>query len=235
MRVLDNVDIAFEIVKSNYRYVSVGSSKEVYRESNHDDVVIKIPRALDDCYGLNDGTISIRKPNNISDVDDMLLEIQEQSCEGMVWPIGQLLVEVFVWEKIKELEQEGYDISCFAALKDYYFDKKGVPVIIQEQVERRYPNSEEWEQFSKKFDIIYEALASKYDIHLDDVREGNVGFSSDGEPKLYDFGMINDMFYNYSDYDTYAEDCAEYEESCDRGEEWDDFDDWRATMEGDVI
>lgn len=215
MRTREDLDISYEVEGIRYSYVDVGSSKEVYRTTEDDSIIIKIPRAINDTYGLNGNSIEVFKPTNLDQVDEVLSSISEQS-EGMVWPIGQLLVEIFVWEKLLELEAEGYDIDCFARLTDYYFDQSGIPVIEQEAVEVRCPNDEEWKRFSNHFDEISAVLESRWDIHLHDVRRGNVGFLN-GQPKLYDFGMINFLFDSYSDYDTYEEDCDYYdydEEEC---------------------
>lgn len=210
-----NVDMAYEVGTRKYNYVGVGSSKEVYQLTTDGDAIIKLPRALGDEYGLNGDSLSVFKPENLDQVDEVLGSISNQS-EGMVWPIGQLLVEIFVWEKLLELEKEGYDISCFARLKDYYFDSYGIPVIIQEKVEDRIPSGKEWDEFNNKFDIISAELESRWDIHIHDVREGNIGFIND-EPKLYDFGMINYIFDDYMDYDAYEEAC--YDEDYNYDEE----------------
>ena len=208
----ERISIADEVEKRIYRYVNSGSSKEVYQLAADRSSIIKIPRALNDIYGLDGDKIDVYKPTSLDEVEDVLTSISEQS-EGMVWPVGQLLVEIFVWEKLLELEAEGYDISCFARLEDYYFDCYGIPVIKQEAVEARCATAEEWEIFNKKFDEISEVLEARWDIHIHDVREGNIGFVN-GEPKLYDFGMINYIFDWYADYDSYEEECYESEEEC---------------------
>lgn len=205
-----NVDIGYEVGTRKYHYVGVGSSKEVYQLVTDNDAIIKVPRALSDTYGLNGNTLNVFKPENLDQVDEVLGSISDQS-EGMVWPVGQLLVEIFVWEKLLELEKEGYDISCFARIKDYYFDNWGIPVIIQEKVEDRCPSGREWEEFNNKFEIISDILEERWDIRLHDIREGNIGFIDD-EPKLYDFGMINYIFDDYMDYDAYEEACFEEED-----------------------
>ena len=208
----EKISIADEVEKRTYRYVNSGSSKEVYQLTADKSSIIKIPRALNDIYGLDGDRIEVYKPTSLDEVENVLISISEQS-EGMVWPVGQLLVEIFVWERLLELEKEGYDISCFARLEDYYFDCYGIPVIKQEAVETRYVEPEEWYAFNKKFHKISEILEERWDIHIHDVRDGNIGFIN-GEPKLYDFGMINYIFDWYADYDSYEEECYESEEEC---------------------
>lgn len=208
----EGISITNEVGKRIYRFVNSGSSKEVYQLIDDKSSIIKIPRALNDIYGLDGDKIDVYKPTSLDEVEDVLTSISEQS-EGMVWPVGQLLVEIFVWEKLLQLEEEGYDISCFARLEDYYFDCDGIPVIKQEAVSTGPVTSEEWNTFTKKFDIISKVLKERWDIRIHDVREGNVGFVN-GVGKLYDFGMINYIFDYYTDYDTYEEECYIREEEC---------------------
>ena len=211
MRTEKELDIAYEVEKSKYIYKNAGSSKEVYQLVSDTTTIVKIPRALGDMYGLDGDSIDTYKPTSVQEVEEVLDSIYYQN-EGMVWPVGQLLVEIFVWEKLLELEMEGYDISCFARIEDYYFDMNGIPVIKQEAVETRYPSDEEWESFGNQFDVVSAELENRWGIHIHDVREGNIGFDEDGQPKLYDFGMINYLFDNYEDYESYADSCSYYED-----------------------
>ena len=210
MRINLNLDINHEVEGNRYSFVDAGSSKEVYQLTGDSNSIYKIPRATDSIAMLNDKVkLNLYKPTTIEEVYDVLQLIEEQS-PSMVWPVGQLMVEIFVWEKLLELEQKGYDISCFARLEDYYFDNKGIPVIKQEAVNHYNFSEDEWASFCDRYELISEQLEYRYDIYLNDIRRGNVGIK-DKMPKIYDFGMINDYFSDYADYDSYCED-DEWEE-----------------------
>ena len=191
-------------------YLGNGASKEAYLK---DDTVYKVPRGRYLIERVLD-TTQIHYPNKISEVDAFLSKIDYMETK-MVWPLGQFAIELLIWEALKELEAEGYDISCFAAIKDYYLDKNGVLVIEQEVAKIDWTViDEQWDNFNAKIEKLDEALEAK-GIVLRDVREGNCGVTKDGRVVLFDFGISKttslDNYGSYSDY------CDSYDSYDDGG------------------
>lgn len=190
-----------EILKGA-EYIGCGASKEAYVK---DGIVYKIPRGR---YLIERNELSLYFPVFMDDVNDFLGEIYEEE-EALVWPIGQFAIELIIWEAIQDLEEAGLDISCFARIKDYYFDANGVIVIEQELTEEMGDFEEDefeelWSNFQTELKALEPILEEEYNIVLRDVRSGNCGFK-DGKIKLFDFGISIttqlDSYGSYSDYE----------------------------------
>lgn len=190
-----------EILKGA-EYIGCGASKEAYVK---DGIVYKIPRGR---YLIERNELNLYLPDFMDDVNDFLGEIYEEE-EALVWPIGQFAIELIVWEAIQDLEEAGLDISCFARIKDYYFDANGVIVIEQELTEEMGDFEEDefeelWSNFQTELKALEPILEEEYNVVLRDVRSGNCGFK-DGRIKLFDFGISIttqlDSYGSYSDYE----------------------------------
>ena len=187
-------------------YLGNGASKEAYEKG---DVVYKVPRGRYLVETVLDST-QIHYPNSIEEVDNFLSEIDFMETR-LVWPLGQFAIELLIWEALKEIEKDGYDISCFAAIKDYYLDKNGVLVIEQEVAETNWDViDKQWDSFLSQVEELEDVLKAK-GIELRDIRQGNCGVTKDGRVVLFDFGISKttslDNYGSYSDYsdsyDTY--------------------------------
>lgn len=190
-----------EILKGA-EYIGCGASKEAYIK---DGIVYKIPRGR---YLIERNELNLYFPHFMDDVNDFLGEIYEEE-EALVWPIGQFAIELIIWEAIQDLEKAGLDISCFARIKDYYFDANGVIVIEQELTEEMGDFEEDefeelWSNFQTELKALEPILEEEYNVVLRDVRSGNCGFK-DGRIKLFDFGISIttqlDSYGSYSDYE----------------------------------
>ena len=190
-----------EILKGA-EYIGCGASKEAYVK---DGIVYKIPRGR---YLIERNELNLYFPDFMDDVNDFLGEIYEEE-EALVWPIGQFAIELIIWEAIQDLEKAGLDISCFARIKDYYFDANGVIVIEQELTEEMGDFEEDkfeelWSDFQTELKALEPILEEEYNVVLRDVRSGNCGFK-DGKIKLFDFGISIttqlDSYGSYSDYE----------------------------------
>lgn len=190
-----------EILKGA-EYIGCGASKEAYIK---DGIVYKIPRGR---YLIERNELNLYFPDFMDDVNDFLGEIYEEE-EALVWPIGQFAIELIIWEAIQDLEEAGLDISCFARIKDYYFDANGVIVIEQELTEEMGDFEEDefeelWSNFQTELKALEPILEEEYNVVLRDVRSGNCGFK-DGRIKLFDFGISIttqlDSYGSYSDYE----------------------------------
>ena len=190
-----------EILKGA-EYIGCGASKEAYVK---DGIVYKIPRGR---YLIERNELNLYFPDFMDDVNDFLGEIYEEE-EALVWPIGQFAIELIIWKAIQDLEKAGLDISCFARIKDYYFDANGVIVIEQELTEEMGDFEEDkfeelWSDFQTELKALEPILEEEYNVVLRDVRSGNCGFK-DGRIKLFDFGISIttqlDSYGNYSDYE----------------------------------
>ena len=190
-----------EILKGA-EYIGCGASKEAYVK---DGIVYKIPRGR---YLIERNELNLYFPDFMDDVNDFLGEIYEEE-EALVWPIGQFAIELIIWEAIQDLEKAGLDISCFARIKDYYFDANGVIVIEQELTEEMGDFEEDefeelWSNFQTELKALEPILEEEYNVVLRDVRSGNCGFK-DGKIKLFDFGISIttqlDSYGSYSDYE----------------------------------
>lgn len=190
-----------EILKGA-EYIGCGASKEAYVK---DGIVYKIPRGR---YLIERNELNLYFPDFMDDVNDFLGEIYEEE-EALVWPIGQFAIELIIWKAIQDLEKAGLDISCFARIKDYYFDANGVIVIEQELTEEMGDFEEDkfeelWSDFQTELKALEPILEEEYNVVLRDVRSGNCGFK-DGRIKLFDFGISIttqlDSYGSYSDYE----------------------------------
>lgn len=190
-----------EILKGA-KYIGCGASKEAYVK---DGIVYKIPRGR---YLIERNELNLYFPDFMDDVNDFLGEIYEEE-EALIWPIGQFAIELIIWKAIQDLEEAGLDISCFARIKDYYFDANGV-IVIEQELTEEMGNFEEdkfeelWSDFQTELKALEPILEEEYNVVLRDVRSGNCGFK-DGRIKLFDFGISIttqlDSYGSYSDYD----------------------------------
>lgn len=190
-----------EILKGA-EYIGCGASKEAYVK---DGIVYKIPRGR---YLIERNELNLYFPDFMDDVNDFLGEIYEEE-EALVWPIGQFAIELIIWKAVQDLEEAGLDISCFARIKDYYFDANGVIIIEQELTEEMGDFEEDefeelWSNFQTELKALEPILEEEYNVVLRDVRSGNCGFK-DGRIKLFDFGISIttqlDSYGSYSDYE----------------------------------
>ena len=168
-------------------WLGEGASKEAFGKGN---IVYKVPRGR---YLLEEGGFgtNLPYPDTIEEMNEFLAIVQDYE-ESLVWPLGQLAMEIIVWEALKELKEEGYDISGFAEIKDYYLDKNGVLVIEQERCEDfRGCDSYDFEKLREELEIVGKKLIEDYNIELKDIREGNCAYSDEGNGKLkiFDFGL----------------------------------------------
>lgn len=190
-----------EILKGA-EYIGCGASKEAYVK---DGIVYKIPRGR---YLIERNELNLYFPDFMDDVNDFLGEIYKEE-EALVWPIGQFAIELIIWKAIQDLEEAGLDISCFARIKDYYFDTNGV-IVIEQELTEEMGNFEEdefeelWSNFQTELKALEPILEEEYNVVLRDVRSGNCGFK-DGKIKLFDFGISIttqlDSYGSYSDYE----------------------------------
>lgn len=190
-----------EILKGA-EYIGCGASKEAYVK---DGIVYKIPRGR---YLIERNELNLYFPDFMDDVNDFLGEIYEEE-EALVWPIGQFAIELIIWKAIQDLEEAGLDISCFARIKDCYFDANGV-IVIEQELTEEMGNFEEdefeelWSNFQTELKALEPILEEEYNVVLRDVRSGNCGFK-DGKIKLFDFGISIttqlDSYGSYSDYE----------------------------------
>lgn len=183
-------------------YLGSGASKEAYLKN---DIVYKIPRGR---YLLQEGEFgtNLHFPSTMEEVDFFLEEVSQYE-EALVWPLGQFAIELIVWEAIKQLESEGLKINCFAKIKDYYLDRKGVIVIEQEKTTEPWEDEEDdllWDELRKEIRALEPILKERFNISLRDIRSGNCGKDSEGVLKLFDFGISTttslDSYGSYSDY-----------------------------------
>lgn len=195
-------------------YLGSGASKEAYSKNN---IVYKIPRGR---YLLQEGEFgtNLHFPSMMEEVDYFLEEVSEYE-EALVWPLGQFAIELIVWKAIEQLESEGLEINCFARIKDYYLDKKGVIVIEQEKTTEPFEDDDDdilWNELVKEICALEPILKERFNISLRDVRSGNCGKDSEGRLKLFDFGISTttslDSWGSYSDYcNDYCDEYNSYE------------------------
>lgn len=186
-------------------FVDCGASKSVFQK---DGLCYKLPIGYEE---LNEYsfTKSCTYPTSVKAFNDFLDNTVAHYNRAMVWSIGQIIFEIIIWENLKELEKEGYDISGFAAIKDYYIDRNGIPVIIQEYIEpsdeyryKRYYSTD----FENQNRDVLDALARR-GFTLTDIRSSNMSYNQDGVLKLFDFGISKDSsIFNYQPYDEYHDD-----------------------------
>ena len=183
-------------------FLDCGASKSAFKK---DDLCYKLPIGYEE---LNEYsfTKSCEYPTSIKDFNDFINNTVAYYNEAMVWSIGQIIFEIIIWENLKELEKEGYDISGFAAIKDYYIDKNGIPVIIQEYIEtpEEYHNKDYSSvDFEDQNKDVLDALDER-GFTLVDIRRGNMAYNQEGKLKLFDFGISRgSSIYDYDPYDEY--------------------------------
>lgn len=192
---LKEIDIMKEI--KGWNFLGEGASKIGYGKK---DKVIKIPVGH---HEMDENT-----PNylldNMDEMDDLVEQIVNYN-ESLVWSIGQFAMEVYVWEKLLELEKEGYDISGFARIIDYYQDINGYFVIEQElsdDLDSVCDISDEWDDFIESLDEVRGELRRRWNIDLRDIREGNCGYLN-GRIVCFDLGLSSGALYDYSAYNDY--------------------------------
>ena len=216
-RVREDFDICkYLMVDHDAKFLDAGCSKEGWALDN---LVYKIPLGYDDFKGPDAFTKKLIFPYEDIDFDAFINNIAYEH-EDLVWSIGQIVYEVMVWEHLKELQLQGYDISGFAEIKDYFLDKNGIPVIVQEYV---YHDHDKYEPGlgCEIADIFYDenkpTLDALCDMHfpLRDLRRGNMNYNNNKEIKIFDFGISSnspiDPFEPYNEYHD-CHDSYDYEE-----------------------
>lgn len=115
-------------------YLGCGASKEAFLKNG---IVYKVPRGR---YLLEKGGFgeNLVFPDTMEEVDSFLEDVDNYE-PALVWPLGQFAIELIIWQTLLEIEKEGYDISCFARITDFYLDKNGVIVVEQEATDRNRP------------------------------------------------------------------------------------------------
>ena len=190
-----------EEILSGAKYLGSGASKEAYEK---DGVVYKVPRGR---YLLQEGGFGehLPYPNTIDEVDNFLEEVNSYE-PALVWPLGQFATELVIWEAIKQLEKEGLEINCFARILDYYLDRQGVPVIVQESTEAYWIDREDeadlWNQMKTELNLLRPILEERFNIILRDIRDGNCGYLNN-KLKLFDFGIS--VTTSLDDYGSYSD------------------------------
>lgn len=200
IRQRDDIDI-YRIM-SDAHFEGSGTSKEAFEKDN---IIYKVPQGADEFYPDCFAT-KIDFPYEMEDFEEFV-NIVFDNHEGLVWSLGQFAIEIMVWEHLKELEKQGYDISGFAAIKDYYFDKNGIIVIEQE-----YVTHEPGLMFNGwKSDVFKEENKSTLGALLDmgfelsDLSNFNLEYNNDLKVKCFDFGLSkNNILFDYDTYEDYC-------------------------------
>jgi len=215
IRVRNDIDIYADVLK-DARFLDCGASKTAYVKG---ETCYKVPIGYEELDSKS-FTMSCIYPYEYEDFTHFIDYVVANENPALVWSIGQIVFEIMVWQHLLELKDMGYDISCFAEIKDFYIDKNGVPVIEQEFVHcspekvRELPYLDRYE-FEDKNKSVLSAL-DDMGFCLTDIREGNMGYSEDGTIKCFDFGISSgSTLYNYDPYDEYYD----YNNSCDEDEE----------------
>ena len=204
-QITDNIDD----ILVGATFLGNGASKEAYEKNG---IVYKVPRGR---YLIERLNLPKELPNQMDEVDDYLEKIYEQN-DQMVWPLGQFAIELIVWNAIKQLEEDGLDISCFARITDYYYDKEGVLVIEQESTRNFCEDYDRnmllLEKTIEEIKMLNVVLEERFDIRITDVHSYNCGYVN-GKIKLFDFGISKGTnLYSYDSYDRDEEyeDCEDY-------------------------
>lgn len=192
-------------------YLGSGASKEAYAKNG---IVYKVPRGR---YLIENYGDLPSFPDTMGEVNNFLEEVYNTIGEQMVWPIGQFAIELIIWKAIEQLESEGLEISSFARIKDYYFDKNGV-IVIEQELTRDFDyavdgNEDDYDELydNMRFEqkLLQPILLERFNIMLADIRDGNCGLSKDGKLKLFDFGISSTTdlgsYGSYSCYENYSE------------------------------
>ena len=222
IRVRKDFDV-FKSVLNTATYIDSGASKQAYLK---DGICYKIPIGYEE-LSSDSFTTFVEYPYELEDYERFIYDTVSYYHESLVWSIGQIVFEIIVWEHLKELEGQGYDISGFAAIKDYYIDCNGIPVIEQEfiyrdkEIDRDLPCvcGETFRENNRK---TLDALADM-GFELTDLRGGNMAYNNDGVLKCFDFGISSgSAIYDYDTYDSccngdsyYYDDEQEEEEEID--------------------
>ena len=217
-RVREDFDICKQLMMNNAKFLDAGCSKEGWVLDN---LVYKIPLGYDDFKGPDAFTKKLVFPYEDIDFDAFINNIAYEH-EDLVWSIGQIVYEVMVWEHLKELQLQGYDISGFAAIEDYFLDRNGIPVIVQEYVHHSVDNTRCFAMdlpyiFQEENKDILNALTDMK-FPLEDFRRGNMEYDNNGKIKCFDFGIsynsrnIIDCYMPYEEWKECGYDCCEDEE-----------------------
>ena len=192
-------DIDARKIMDEAEFLDCGASKYGYAKG---ETCYKIPLGYEE---IDMGTKELHYPYEATDYRKFIDDLCDYH-EGLVWSIGQIVFEIMVWEHLVELEKQGYDISGFARIKDYYLDRNGVPIIEQEFIHNTSGNDYGWPRgwdFMEKNKKTLDALADM-GFDLTDLRDGNIAYNSDGVLVCYDFGISHGSpIYDYDTYDSY--------------------------------
>ncbi len=204
IRVREDFDIQ-EFLK-DAKFIDCGASKSAFVKNG---ICYKIPIGYEE-LDSNAFTKTCEYPYEDEDFAYFVDNTIAAEYPELVWSIGQIIYEIMVWEHLKELEAKDYDISCFAAIKDYYIDKQGIPVIEQEFVHCspetlfHLPHYN-GDLFEQEHSSLLHAL-SDMGFSLRDIRSGNMAYNEDGILKCFDFGISS--FSPIENYDTYNDYCS---------------------------
>lgn len=213
----------FDAIKSiinQAKYLDSGASKEAYIK---DGICYKIPIGYEE-LDSNSFTTFVEYPYTLKEYEDFIDHTVSYYHESLVWSVGQIIFEIIIWEHLKELEGQGYDISGFAAIKDYYIDCNGIPVIEQEYVYRDKDMTIDLDipcgqVFRDQNKDTLDALA-EMGFMLTDLRGGNMAYDNNDKLKCFDFGISSDsVIYDYDTYDNcnsnYSSDYYSKDEECE--------------------
>ena len=204
-KVRDDIDVYNDILRYT-NFLDCGASKSAFAK---DETCWKVPIGYEELDSTS-FTKTCEYPYEYKDFNNFIYNTVAEYHPELVWSIGQIVFEVMVWEHLKELEQMGYDISGFARISDYYVDKNGVPVIVQEYVHcdaetRSKLPSVTAALFDEQNKTVLNALEDM-GFALTDIRSGNMGYNQEGKLKCFDFGISHgNAIY---DYDTYNDYCS---------------------------
>lgn len=208
IRVREDFDI-MEFLK-DAQFLDCGASKSAFVKNG---ICYKVPIGYEE-LDSRAFTKTCEYPFEDHDFNYFINQVVACEIPELVWSIGQIIYEIMVWKHLKQLEEMGYDISCFAAIKDYYIDKQGIPVIEQEYVHCDPETLFHLPQyngclFEQEHSKLLGAL-SDMGFSLRDIRSGNMGYNQDGILKCFDFGISS--YSPIENYDTY-ESYMNYDES----------------------
>ena len=202
LKIRQRDDFDINKIISEADFLGSGASKLAYAYCGD---CYKIPQGADEFFSGCFAT-TMDFPYEMEDFQTFVDTVAENH-EGLVWSLGQFAIELMVWEHLKELEKKGYDISGFARIKDYFFDKNGILVIIQELVEHS-PNTK---LEGYKCDIFKDENKKQLDALTDmgfevsDLSSWNLDYNDDLKVKCFDFGLSkNNILYEYDTYEDYC-------------------------------
>lgn len=182
------------------KFLGNGASKEAYLKNG---IVYKIPRGSNRIVRSAEWYKKLHYPE--LGFDNLSTFADEVYCydESMVWPLGQFVTEIIIWNVLKALEiTKQVSLKNFARILNYYKDKNGI-IVIEQEYTTPLPNDYHFGKILKQMKDLGKQLCDLTNIEIRDYREDNFGIGTDGIPKLFDFGLSSgnplDYFSGYSD------------------------------------